>query len=77
MDRFLCGLALCMCLCFAPVSCAREDVEPAYAQPRKERALFSVLYPRLLGLPEGMEEATGEGVEWYSIIAAFLRGELA
>lgn len=71
MDRFLMGITLCACLCLAPAGSAREEVQVAYAQPRQERALFSVLYPQLIGLKDG------ESVEWYSMIVSFLRGERA
>ena len=71
MDRFLVGLTLCACLCLAPVYSAREEVQSAYAQPRRERALFGVLYPELAGLDEE------EDVEWYSLIVSWWRGELA
>lgn len=71
MDRFLIGITLCACLCLAPAGSAREEAQVAYVQPRQERALFSVLYPQLIGLEEDVD------VEWYSVIVSFLRGELA
>lgn len=75
MDRFFVGLTLCVCLCLAPIRCAREDVRVDVREnvEASERAFFTVLYPQFAGF----EDAQDQDVEWYSSLLSFLRGEAA
>ena len=73
MDRFFVGLTLCACLCLAPLQTAKPV---SVSVMKEERALFSVLYPRFIGKTQTTEGEL-EGIEWYSWIVSFLRGEIA